>query len=172
VTCIRLVCKTYPWSDASAIRQKLYSIFLSTTHTMKFSFRTISTDLQSICTLSCSALAGVRRKLAVHVKGLKLPYKRIEHTHTHTHHTKVSSIYLYICTSTTHADLKPLPSRKNKSFHCVYITLKRELVLFFYKAVLHVCKTSVSAVSLRAVCWVVARILYKLRCYYSCMARK
>jgi hypothetical protein len=27
VTCIRLVCKTYPWSDASTIRQKLYLFF-------------------------------------------------------------------------------------------------------------------------------------------------
>jgi hypothetical protein len=29
VTCIRLVCKTYPWSDASTIRQKLYLFFTS-----------------------------------------------------------------------------------------------------------------------------------------------
>jgi hypothetical protein len=27
VTCIRLVCKTYPWSNASTIRQKLYNFF-------------------------------------------------------------------------------------------------------------------------------------------------
>jgi hypothetical protein len=27
VTCLRLVCKTYPWSDASTIRQKLQSFF-------------------------------------------------------------------------------------------------------------------------------------------------
>jgi hypothetical protein len=46
---------------------------------MKVSFRTVSTDLQSI-TPSCFALAGVRRKLAVHVKASKLRYKRIEQT--------------------------------------------------------------------------------------------
>jgi len=43
---------------------------------MKFSFRTASTDLQSM-TPGCSALAGVQRKLAVYVNASNLPYKII-----------------------------------------------------------------------------------------------
>jgi hypothetical protein len=37
VTCIRLVCKTYPWSDASTIRQKLSLSLLDFNKTWIFS---------------------------------------------------------------------------------------------------------------------------------------
>jgi len=54
------------------------------------------------------------------------------HTHTHTH----TQSKLYIWASTAYADLKHSPPRKKRSFHCVYITLKRGLALFFYNAAL------------------------------------
>jgi hypothetical protein len=44
VTGIRLVCKTYPWSDASTIRQKLY-LFITHLHLL---LHTVTLDIEAL----------------------------------------------------------------------------------------------------------------------------
>jgi hypothetical protein len=114
-TYIRLVCKTYPWSDASTIRQKLY-LFLC------YAGYSFSVATHHICRFTASSLSSASSFVSLSVahlnSGLPLLFLSSSYQFNYSLRLLVTSPLLHISISLTLSNQIFLPTAHSPTLIC------------------------------------------------------